>query len=148
MEKLILFGWRERISSDTCRSTEADQRIYLMYVSNWKKDNMPRRFARNSCEADDLEKLGFVKVDPSTCQDSSEDYVDSSLPVNVPPPICAPVSAIMVNLEESLCARARTSCDEFRLAQEGFKRTRLLGVPRIDFKPKLLDGLNQDSLII
>ncbi len=127
--KLILFGWRERIGSDTCRSTEADQRICLMFVSNWKKDGEACRFARNSCEADDLEKRGFSRVDPSTCQDSSEDDVDPILVGGVAPPICAPVSAIMVNLEKSLCARARTSCDEFRLAQEGFKTTRLLNCP-------------------
>jgi hypothetical protein len=129
-EKLILFGWRERISTDTCRSTEADQRICLMYVSHWKKDNGACKFALNSCEADDLEKDGFSRVDdPSTCQDSSEDYVDSSLPVNVPPPICAPVSAIMVNPVNNQCIRARHSCDEFKLAQEGFRRTRLSACP-------------------
>ena len=128
--KLILFGWRERISTDTCRSTEADQRICLMYVSHWKKDNGACKFALNSCEADDLEKDGFSRVDdPSTCQDSSEDYVDSSLPVNVPPPICAPVSAIMVNPVNNQCIRARHSCDEFRLGQEGFKRTKLSACP-------------------
>jgi hypothetical protein len=127
--KLILFGWRERISTDTCRSTEADQRICLMYVSHWKKDNGACKFALNSCEADDLEKGGFSRVDPSTCEDTSDDYVDSSPPVNVPPPICAPVSAIMVNPVNNQCIRARHSCDEFRLAQEGFKRTKLSACP-------------------
>jgi len=127
--KLILFGWRERISTDTCRSTEADQRICLMYVSHWKKDNGACKFALNSCEADDLEKGGFSRVDPSTCEDTSDDYVDSSPPVNVPPPICAPVSAIMVNPVNNQCRRARHSCDEFKLAQEGFRRTRHSACP-------------------
>lgn len=130
-EKLATYGWRDHLPGDTCAEPQANQRICLQYMSNWQKDGQCK-FARNSCEAVDLEKLGFRKV---AAEDCSEDESVEVLPPIEPnsitaPTVCAPIGQIiMVNSERHTCEKVRRSCDEFRLRGEGFVSTRLQECP-------------------
>lgn len=124
-KKLISYGWRARESSDTCKQVDVEQRICLMYVSHWKKDDVCK-FARNSCEAGDFEKMEFVKVDDREC---SQDNSDMEVLPPIAPAVCHPIGAIMIHTVTGACAIARTTCDEFKLGTSGFVSTKLSYCP-------------------
>jgi hypothetical protein len=130
-KKLISFGWRARESGDTCKQVDVEQRICLMYVSHWKQDGACK-FARNSCEAGDFEKLGFAKVDHTEC---SQDNSDMEVLPPIAPAVCHPIGAIMIHTVTGACAIARTTCDEFRLGTSGFVSRKLTECPPVAPQP-------------